>query len=105
LTALGESTVEGQPALGIKVVSKGHGDVSLYFDKKTALLVKAVYQSFDALAKKDVARENIYQDYTEQDGIKYAKKSLVFQEGKKFMQLEVTEYKALEKLDNSVFNP
>ena len=105
LTALPEGQVDGQPALGIKITSKGHRDVSIYFDKKTALIVKAAYQAYDPLTMKEVAQEQFYQDYKEQDGIKYPTKSLVNQDGKKFMKIEVTEYKNLDKLDDSVFKP
>ncbi len=105
LTMLGESKVEGQPALGLKVSSKGHRDVTLYFDKNTALVVKAAYKAYDAIADKEVAQEQSYSDYKDQDGIKYATKSLVLQDGKKFMELEVTEYKVMEKLDAAAFKP
>jgi hypothetical protein len=105
LTMLEESQVDGQPALGLKVSSKGHRDVTLYFDKKSALVVKAAYKAYDAIADKEVAQEQSYKDYKEQDGIKYATKSLVLQDGKKFMQVEVTEYKVMEKLDSAVFKP
>ncbi|CAN5371376.1 hypothetical protein BH10PLA2_BH10PLA2_27380 [soil metagenome] len=105
LTALGESKVDGQPSMGIKITSKGHRDVSIYFDKKTALVVKAAYKAFDPNADKEVMQEQYYRDYKDQDGTKYAAKSVVMQDDKKFMEIEVTEYKSLEKLDNSVFKP
>src|SRR5947209_137181 len=40
LTPLGESKVEGDAAVGIKVSHKGHRDVELYFSKKSGLVVK-----------------------------------------------------------------
>ena len=105
LTALEETKVDSKPAVGIKVSSKGHRDMSLYFDKETALPVKATFKALDPISGKEVGNELFFREYKEQDGIKYPAKSLVLQDGKKFMQLEVTDYKALEKLDNSVFNP
>jgi hypothetical protein len=105
LTALAESKIDGKPALGIKIASKGHRDVTLYFDKDSALIVKAAYQAFDPIEKKEVAQEQFYRDYKDQAGIKYPTKSLVNQDGKKFMEIEVTEYKGLEKLDDAVFKP
>lgn len=105
LTALGESKVDGKPALGVKVASKGHRDVTIYFDKDTALILKAAYQAYDPLTMKEVAQEQFYRDYKDQAGIKYPTKSLVNQDGKKFMEIEVTDYKALEKLDDSAFKP
>lgn len=105
LTSLGESKVDGKPALGLKVASKGHREVSLYFDKETALVVKVESKVYDPLAMKEVVQEQFYRDYVTQDGLKYPTKSLVTQDGKKFMVLEVTENKNLEKLDDSVFKP
>jgi hypothetical protein len=105
LTGLGESKVDGQPAVGVKVTSKGHRDVSLYFDKNSALILKAAYQAFDPISGKEVAQEQFYRDYKEQDGTKHPTKSLVNQDGKKFMEIEVTDYKNLDKLDDSVFKP
>jgi hypothetical protein len=54
---------------------------------------------------KEVAQEQFPRDYKDQAGTKYPSKSLVNQDGKKFMEIEVTEYKGLEKLDDSVFKP
>ena len=105
LTSLGESTIDGQPALGIKIESKDHREVSIYFDKKTALVAKAAYKGLDPITMKEVSREQFYRDYKEQGESKYAAKSQINQDGKKYMVLELTEYKAFEKLDNAVFNP
>ena len=104
LTSLGESKVEDKPAIGVKVSSKGHRDISLYFDKETALLSKASSQAFDPIGSKEVSQEIFFKDYKDLDGTKYPSKSLVTQDGKKVIQLETTEYKVSEKLDNSVFD-
>ncbi len=105
LTSLGESQVDGKPALGIEVASKGYRDVSLYFDKKTALLVKVGCKAYDPLTMKEVDQEQSYRDFKTKDGLKYPTKSQVTQDGKKFMDLEVTENKNLKKLEDSVFQP
>ena len=47
LSALGEIKVENKPALGIKVASKGHKDINLFFDKESGLMVKVEKQSRD----------------------------------------------------------
>ena len=103
LTPLGESKVENQPVIGVKVASKGHRDMNFYFDKQTGLLSKATYQAFDPNSSKEVTQELFFTEYKDLDGTKYPSKSRVIQDGKKFMQLEITEYKVAEKLDNSVF--
>src|SRR5262249_39474359 len=40
LAPVGEVNIDKRPAQGVKVSSKGHRDVNLYFDKETGLLVK-----------------------------------------------------------------
>src|SRR5205823_4959970 len=41
LTAIGESKVGDQPAVGVKVTHDGHRDVKLYFNKDGGLLVRS----------------------------------------------------------------
>jgi hypothetical protein len=67
LTPLGETTVDGRPALGVKVASAGHPDLELYFDKASGLLVKSAHRAADALSKKEVLEETVYGDYREPD--------------------------------------
>src|SRR5262249_31833919 len=57
LSATGEEKVEGKPALGVLVSRKGHGDVTLYFDKESGLIVKHKTQTYDDLADQDVEQE------------------------------------------------
>src|SRR6266566_4205971 len=59
LSALGEIKVENKPALGIKVASKGHKDINLFFDKESGLMVKVEKQSRDIASGKDVLEERI----------------------------------------------
>jgi hypothetical protein len=103
LTALGEDKVNGKPALGVKVASKGHKDVDLYFDKQSGLVVKSVRQSYDPNTKKEVSRETILSDYKDQNGLKFPSKMVMQMDGKKFLDMDVTEYKLIDKLDDSEF--
>jgi hypothetical protein len=103
LTALGESQVEGKPAVGVKISSPGHRDISLYFDKDSGLPVKSEGKSLDAMTMQEVNQEKFYSDYKDFDGLKRPTKVTVNRDGKKFMDVEVTELKNLEKLDDSVF--
>jgi hypothetical protein len=67
LTALGESKVNDQPALGVKVEMKGQPEVRLFFDKVSGLLVKSEHQGKDPFAGKEVLQEEYYSDYREPD--------------------------------------
>jgi hypothetical protein len=103
LSALPEIQVNGKPAVGVKVSSAGHRDINLYFDKQSGLLVKTEGKTLDAMTMQEINQEKFYSDYKDFDGIKRPTKVVVNRDGKKFMEVEVTELKNLEKLDDSVF--
>jgi hypothetical protein len=103
LSGLGESKVDGRPAVGVKVTSKGHRDVSLYFDKASGLLVKTERQAVDVMSGRELSEEKVFSDYQEVDGLQSAKKVVVYRDGKKFMEVEVVSVKFLDKLDPGVF--
>jgi outer membrane lipoprotein-sorting protein len=102
LTALGESKVNDRPVLGVKISRKGHKDVNLYFDKGTGLLAKLEHQVKDAMGGQDVSEERIVLEYQDVDGMKVGKKMNVLRDGKKFMDIEITEVKFPDKIDESM---
>lgn len=103
LTALPEIKVAGKPAVGVKVASKGHKDIELYFDKTTAMPVRTVRPGLDPLTMKEVTFEVTYSDPKELGGVKHPSKAVVVADGKKFMELEVTELKPLDKINPKEF--
>ena len=100
---IGETKVEKRPALGVKVSSKGHRDVELYFDKETGLLVKYEHRVKDEMSGQEVAEESFPSEYKEVQGTKQAMKFMVKRNGKLFMEGEASEVKLYEKLDASLF--
>jgi hypothetical protein len=103
LSLLGESQVEGRPAVGVKVVSKGHRDIDLYFDKESGLLVKVQGRKNDLQSMQEVDEERIIKEYQDVDGQKVPKRVLVNHEGKKYLEVEVVEIKFLDDIDDSEF--
>lgn len=103
LSMAGESQVNGKPAVGIKVTSKGHRDFTLYFDKETGLPVKSATRAKNMTGDEEVKQETFYSDYKDFSGIKRPTKVVVKQEGKDFVEWQVAELKPLEKLDDSLF--
>lgn len=103
LSSLGELMIANKPALGIRASSAGHQDVSLWFDKETALLVKVEGRNFDPQSMQEVAREKFLSHYKEMDGLQMPSRVTVHQDGKKLIELEVTEMKLLDKLDDNLF--
>jgi len=103
LSALGEAKVEGQDAVGIQVAAKGHGAVNLYFSKASGLLVKTENRALDYMSMQEVSQEGVLSDYKDTDGLKSPRKVLINRDGKKFLEMEITEVKLLDKHDESVF--
>jgi hypothetical protein len=102
LSPLGEINIDKRPALGVKVSSKGHGDVDLYFDKETGLLVKTEARVKDD-SDQEVTEETFLSDYKEVQGTKQATKLTIKRDGKLYLEGEVSDYQLAEKLDDSVF--
>jgi hypothetical protein len=103
LSLVGDDKVDDREVVGIRVAAKGHKDVNLYFDKKTGLLAKVAYRATDAATGQEVGEERIVQEYQDLDGVKVAKKVVVYHDGKKRLEAEVQEIKYLDKLDDSTF--
>jgi hypothetical protein len=103
LSIIGEAKVLDKPAIGIKVSAKGMKDVSLYFDKKTNMLVKAESRAKDAMSGEEVTEERIIVEYNMKDPMPTPKKVLINRDGKKYMELEIQEAKFLEKIDDAEF--
>ncbi len=104
LATLGEVKVNDKPCLGVRVSSKGHRDVSLFIDKETHLVVKAEHRVKDFDEGGQEYNQEYYQsEYKEFDGIKEPTKTVVHRDGKLFLEIETTEFKHLEKLDDSLF--
>jgi hypothetical protein len=105
LAPTGELKVEGKPALGITVSSKGHKDVNLYFDKETGLLAKLEHRSADPMSGKEFTEERIIQEYGKKgkEGMPLPKKVLIKRDGETYLEIEMQEAKVLETLDDSEF--
>jgi hypothetical protein len=102
LKAVGETKVDGKTALGLQVRAKGHKDLTLFFDAESGLLVKIERKVRDSDGQ-EVKEERFYQDYPKKDGLPYARKVIVKQDGKTVETDEVHDVKFLEKADDKEF--
>jgi hypothetical protein len=102
LTALGDSKVGDKAAEGVKVAHKGHRDISLFFDKKTGLLIRIERRTKDE-AGGEVTEENLFSDFKKIDGIQEPMKLTVNRDGKLFVEIEIEELKHAESLPDSTF--
>jgi hypothetical protein len=102
LAPLGEVKVGDKPALGVKVTRKDHPDMDLFFDKENGLPVKVELRVKEP-EQQEVVHEWIFSDHKETGGLKQPTKVTLNRDGKKFREVELSEVKAEEKVDDSTF--
>jgi hypothetical protein len=102
LESLGVAKVKGRDSVGVKVASRGHKEVNLYFDKRTGLLAKAERRTLDD-NKQEVTEETFYSEYRQVEGVQVPMKLLVHHDGKEFLNVTVTEYTFPERIDDGEF--
>jgi hypothetical protein len=104
LSLLGEAKVKDKDAIGVQVTKKDRRDVNLYFDKTSHMLLKAEYRTFDQFSKQEVTQEKFYLEYKDVNGMKTPGKMVLNNDGKLFMNLEITEVTPMEEpFEASVF--
>jgi outer membrane lipoprotein-sorting protein len=104
LSLLGEVKVGDSDAIGVLVQRKDRRDVSLFFDKKTYLLLKSETRVKDLMGGGgELTQETLYSDYKKIDEMQAAHKSTIKRDGKLFVESEMSDFKAEDKLDDSVF--
>ena len=100
--AAGEEKVADKPAAVLKVTPPDGKDFKLYFDKESGLPVKLVAKVVGFMGE-EFTQETTYADYKEMGGIKKATKVTSKRDGAKFLEQQVTEFKALKKVDPKTF--
>jgi hypothetical protein len=104
LEALGETTVDGRTAVGLRVRRRGYRDASLFFDSKTGLLIKLETRVKDQQAGgREVVQEILYGDYRKVKGLQVAHSMTIRRDGKDFLTSQVTCIHLLEHLDSNLF--
>lgn len=102
LEAAGEEKVGDADAVAIKVTAPDGKDFKLFFDKKTNLPVKAV-ATVRGFNGEEFTQETTYSDFKDFGGIKKAAKHEAKRDGNKFLEAEITEFKALDQVDAEIF--
>jgi uncharacterized protein (TIGR03000 family) len=107
LVYLGEAKVKGHPAVGIRIHRKDRPDVSLFFDQKTGLPVKAELRIPNPDGKQDTG-EIFFSDYKDFHGLKHFTKAigageLTGEPPTRNMILEISDIRPQKQLDASLF--
>lgn len=103
LTTLDEIDVAGQPAVGVRVNSKGRRSTDLYFDKASGLLVSSVSRVVESATSNEVVQQKVFTNFKAIDGVPRPTRVLVFRDGSPYLEIEVIEVRTLERLADSAF--
>lgn len=99
----GEEKVGDKPAVVLKVTGPDGKDFKLYLDKETGLPVRVVAKVL-GFQGEEFTMESTYSDFKDFGGIKKATKASVKRDGDKFQDIEVTDFKVLDKVDPDTFS-
>ena len=103
LESAADEKVGDKPAAGIKVTAPDGKDFKLYFDKESGLPVKLVAEVV-GFGGDEFTQETTFSDYKDFDGIKKATKISSKHNGDKFVDVVVTEFKVIDKVDAATFS-
>jgi hypothetical protein len=103
LSALGEDKIDDKPAVGIKAAFKGFPDVDIFFEKKTMLPLMCRTQVTDNRENKDLSHQFIFNAPKKTGDVQHFTKILFKRDGKKMIEVELSDLKPADKLDDRVF--
>jgi zinc protease len=102
LSHVGTEQLDGKPVEVVQY-SDAEDTFKLYFDQQSRLLVKLAFRSPDPFSGAVVDTEELYYDYKDFSGLKYASRMTIIQAGKKFAEMTTNELKINAGVDESVF--
>jgi len=106
LAPLGEMKIKDADAVGVRVSKTGKRDVNLWFDKKNHLLVKSEFRGKDPFGQGgggEANQEKYYSGYKAVMGIQTPNRLEVHNDGKKMVELDLSDMRYYEKLDDTHF--
>jgi hypothetical protein len=106
IKAADDADVNGKKASVVVVQPKSvKKEFKMFFDKESGLLVKTAHRGKqpDAGGATEVDEESYASDYKKVKGIQVPGKLIVNHDGKKFMEVKLSDYELLEKIDDKEF--
>jgi hypothetical protein len=97
-----EEKVDGKPAAVLKVTGPDSKEFQLYFDKASGLPVRMTATVADFQGD-EYKQDTTFSDYKDFDGLKRATKVDTKRNGNKFIDAEITEFRALDNVDPKAF--
>jgi hypothetical protein len=102
LSLLPDAVVSDEPARGVRVKSKGHRDVDLYFDRGTGLLVKSESR-ITPPDKPVIVLEQVSSNYRDFGGVKMATKFTKYENHKLTSVEEIIDLTFVDRIDDREF--
>jgi hypothetical protein len=103
-TTTGDGTVEGRPAVGLRMKLEGGPETIWYFDKETGLLLKTE-QTTKRFEGEDSVQVSLYADYQTFDGFPMARKETSWRDGKLAFTTELIDFKAATPSEGAFAKP
>jgi hypothetical protein len=103
MTRLGEVTIDGRQAIGIRARSTRLGQVDFYFNARTGLLIKSSKTLARPDQDKPVMIDAFLDDYKEVQGGMVPMRIKGEQDGKPFLDVTILEVKFVDQFDDSTF--
>jgi hypothetical protein len=103
LAPLGELKIGDRETVGLKVTQKGFPDIDLFFDKKTGLPYKTEIRQKEGKQGMEMPHAFIFDNYKEFGGVKQFTRAKFLRDDKSLAEIECSDFKPQEKLDDSLF--
>ncbi len=101
LSTLPDAKVEGEEAAGVKVVRKGRHDASLYFSKRSGLLLKVSRRVPEAGVLFD--KDYLFSAYKDFGGARLPTHEVVLLNGRRYTDVTMKDYRALTRVPEGTF--
>ena len=101
--AIPAKRVDGQMCVGIKVNATKRPDLFIYFDPSTFLPVKYECQLRDPNFGKLIQQEIFVREFREIQGVKYPHQTIIYHDGNRFIESQISKVELLEKIDEKEF--
>jgi hypothetical protein len=103
LVAEPQQRKEGVLCQAFTVKSKGHPDITLYFDTETSLPVLVQTTIVEANTGQEMKQELYLREYKDFSGLKYPTRWVVYQNGNKSQEFTIEEALFPDKVDEQTF--
>jgi outer membrane lipoprotein-sorting protein len=99
----GESKINDTDAVILRISQKDQPDITLYYDKKTSLPLKAETRIKEPNGGEEANYEFHFSDFKDLDGVKHFGKFKLVRDNKELAEVELNEFKLDQKFEDVTF--